>query len=265
MRMVNKRHKVFISYHHDADQAYADKLRELYGGSAIIDKSMYDDLSDLQTDTILNKIRKEHLLDSTVTIVLVGEHTWGRKWVDWEIYASLRPYAERTRNGLVCVYLPNHRNKHFRLMDNIQSGYAVAIKWDKVGGKLIDAIHQAWNNRKRPELINNTRPLRERNAPLEKKNYSSHQENDGCFIATAAFGTPLAPEIDILRWWRDQHLMNKKYGRFLISSYYKHSPSIAESVRKYKLIRAILRKLIRIVIYGLKMKYRETKFDEVMK
>jgi hypothetical protein len=38
-------HKVFISYHHDADQAYADKLRELYGGNAIIDKSMYADLS----------------------------------------------------------------------------------------------------------------------------------------------------------------------------------------------------------------------------
>ena len=99
--MVSQKHKVFISYHHDVDQAYADKLRELYSGNAIIDKSMYEDLSHLQADTILDKIRQEHLLDSTVTVVLVGEYTWGRKWVDWEIYASLRPYAERTRNGLV--------------------------------------------------------------------------------------------------------------------------------------------------------------------
>ena len=73
--MVSKRHKVFISYHHDVDQAYADEIRDLYDGEAIIDKSMYDDFSHLQTDTILNKIRQEHLLDSTVTVVLIGEHT----------------------------------------------------------------------------------------------------------------------------------------------------------------------------------------------
>ncbi len=46
--MVSQKHKVFISYHHATDQAYADKLRKLYGGSAIIDKSMHEDLSHLQ-------------------------------------------------------------------------------------------------------------------------------------------------------------------------------------------------------------------------
>jgi len=163
------RHKVFISYHHDNDQEYADTIRYLYGGKAIIDKSVYDDFSHLQTETILNKIRKEHLLDSTVTIVLVGKHTWGRKWVDWEVYASLRPYAERTRNGLVGVYLPNCKKKHFRLTDNIQSGYAVDLKWGEIEERLIEAVHQAWNNRRRPQYIDNSRPLRKKNAPNNLK------------------------------------------------------------------------------------------------
>ena len=37
--MVSKKHKVFISYHHDVDQTYADEIRDIYGGEAIIDKS----------------------------------------------------------------------------------------------------------------------------------------------------------------------------------------------------------------------------------
>jgi len=112
--MVTKRHKVFISYHHEVDQKYADVLREFYGRlRAIIDKSMYKDLSHFQPETIRKKIRRDHLLDSTVTVVLVGKHTWGRKWVDWEIYSSLRPYAERTVNGLVGVFLPGYRKKYF--------------------------------------------------------------------------------------------------------------------------------------------------------
>lgn len=170
--MVIKRHKVFISYHHDEDQEYADSLREFYGSSkAIIDKSMYEDLSHLQNETILKKIRREHLLDSTITVVLVGKYTWGRKWVDWEIYSSLRPYADRTVNGLVGVYLPEHRKKHFRLTDNINSNYALKIKWEDVETKFIDTVHKAWNRRKKYDLIDNTRPLRQRNAPLEPKQY----------------------------------------------------------------------------------------------
>ena len=63
----------------------------------------YEDMTD---DEILAAIRTEHLKDSTVTIVLIGSETANRKWVDWEIYASLRPYGKRSRNGLLGIYLP---------------------------------------------------------------------------------------------------------------------------------------------------------------
>ena len=165
--MVAYKHKIFISYYHDEDQDYADELTDLYE-DAIIDKSLHGDIGYLQNDTILNKIRKEHLKDSTVTVVLVGMHTYGRKWVDWEIYASLRPYGARTRNGLVAVYLPQHSKKHFRLTDNIRSGYAVKLKWDDLSAEenFIGAVHLAWNRRRRDDLVDNVRTLRERNAPI---------------------------------------------------------------------------------------------------
>ena len=171
--MVSRRHKIFLSYHHDFDQGYAEEIRDLYGRrNAIIDKSLYDDYSHLANDTILKKIRTEHLIDSTVTVVLVGQHTWGRKWIDWEINASLRPYYPRTINGLVGVYLPSARKKHFRLTDNIETGYAIRMKWFDIEDDFIDNVHRAFNNRRRPNIIDNTREIRERNAPLEPKSYT---------------------------------------------------------------------------------------------
>ena len=255
--MVTKRHKVFISYHHDEDQEYADRLRLLYGESkAIIDKSMYDDLSHLQTETILKRIRREHLLDSTVTVVLVGEHTWGRKWIDWEIYSSLRGYGERTVNGLLGVYLPKHRRKHFRLTDNVRSGYAIKIKWEDVETEFIDAVHKAWNGRRRTNLIDNSRPLRERNAPLEPKEYyfSSEEEEEDCFIATAVYGTPYASEIETLRRWRNQRLSKSWGGRKLIHYYCRYSPKIADFIRDREWIKEWMRRslasVLKMVEYG---------------
>lgn len=165
--MVTYKHKIFISYYHKEDQKYAEQLAYIHG-YAIIDKSLYGDFGFLQTKTILDKIRKEHLRDSTVTVVLVGLHTYGRKWVDWEIYASLRPYGERTINGLVGIYLPVHSRKHFRLTDNILSGYAVRMNWKDAqnGDEFINVVHSAWNCRRRNYLIDNSRPLRERNARI---------------------------------------------------------------------------------------------------
>ncbi len=252
--MVSKRHKVFISYYHEDDQEYANDLRDFYGKSkAIIDKSMYRDLSYLQTQTILTKIRREHLLDSTVTVVLVGEHTWGRKWVDWEIDASLRPYAERTINGLVGIYLPNHNPKYFRLTDNIESGYAIALHWDDIEDDFIDAVHTAFNRRRRDDLIDNSRQIRERNAPLKPKQHSPcKEEDDNCFIATATYGTVFARDVVILRNWRDEKLKTTKIGCQLVRIYYKISPPIAKLISGSKNLKTIVRHALNPLVNYLK-------------
>lgn len=163
VKNMTKVHKVFVSYHHGPDQDYVDKLRSIYGKNrSIIDKSMRMDIGNLKMKTILNKIRTEHLRDSSVTVVLVGEETWSRKWVDLEINSSLRPYGGRTVNGLVGIYLPKYSKKEFRLTDNIQSGYAITINWNEIDEKLMDAIHTAYNWRKsKRRLIDNSRSIRE--------------------------------------------------------------------------------------------------------
>lgn len=63
----------------------------------------------------------------------------------------------------------------------------------------------------------------------------------GCFIATAAFGSALAPEVVELRNFRDQILSRVAAGRWLIGQYYKYSPAAADFIRESTLLRSAAR------------------------
>lgn len=63
----------------------------------------------------------------------------------------------------------------------------------------------------------------------------------GCFIATAAFGTPMVEEVRYLRGFRDQYLLTNDPGRAFVRFYYRHSPPIADYLREHDSLRAIVR------------------------
>ena len=62
-----------------------------------------------------------------------------------------------------------------------------------------------------------------------------------CFIATAAYGTPMADEIQILREFRDEYLLTNPLGRALVDLYYKVSPPIAEFITEHPSLKPIVR------------------------
>ena len=172
-------HKVFVSYHHSNDQKKAEYLRTTYGdNNTLLDRSLdesYENMTDIAKISnvlilfsgdadILAAIRQEHLKDSTVTIVLIGSETANRKWIDWEIYSSLRPYGSRSRNGLLGIYLPTAGETPARLQDNIDSGYAVTMEWKNISWQLESKIDEAFNNRGKSDLVRNSRKRRERNS-----------------------------------------------------------------------------------------------------
>ncbi|MBA7691270.1 hypothetical protein ES703_99813 [subsurface metagenome] len=63
----------------------------------------------------------------------------------------------------------------------------------------------------------------------------------GCFIATAAYGTPLHPHLNILREFRDKRLMTNKFGRDLVKLYYKYSLPIARLIARNKALKITVR------------------------
>jgi uncharacterized repeat protein (TIGR01451 family) len=63
----------------------------------------------------------------------------------------------------------------------------------------------------------------------------------GCFIATAAYGTPMAEEVRYLRAFRDEYLQSNSAGRWFVLQYYKYSPSIADYLREHEDLRVLVR------------------------
>jgi hypothetical protein len=63
----------------------------------------------------------------------------------------------------------------------------------------------------------------------------------GCFIATAAFGSPMELHVQILRDFRDRYLLNFKLGQNFVKLYYKISPPIADTISKNEALRTIAR------------------------
>lgn len=64
-----------------------------------------------------------------------------------------------------------------------------------------------------------------------------------CFVATAAYGSPLAPEVILLSNFRDEVLISSKLGRAFVKVYYHVSPPLASLIAKDESLRAVTRRL----------------------
>lgn len=105
--------KVFISFH-QADKAEVDDFiarwaeREGLFIPKVLGTSYNDDLINSgNPEYVMSQIRSRYLVDSTVTMVLVGKCTHSRRYVDWELKASLRQGEKYTPNGVMGIVLPS--------------------------------------------------------------------------------------------------------------------------------------------------------------
>jgi len=71
--------------------------------------------------------------------------------------------------------------------------------------------------------------------------YMTLQGSHGCFVATAAFGTPAARQIQVLRSFRDTRLLATGLGRSFLRFYERHSPALADAIRNRPLLRSLAR------------------------
>lgn len=163
------KHKIFISYHHHGDQAYYDAFSQAFHDhyDVIYDNSLEREIDSGDVDYVMRRIRENYIMGSSCTIVLVGKETWGRKYVDWEIQATLDKH-----HGLIGVQLPtaprfadNTIRVPDRLLDNIRSGFALWLSWQQImAGAAQLEQYVASAKARSTNLITNTRQHCLRNA-----------------------------------------------------------------------------------------------------
>ena len=65
--------------------------------------------------------------------------------------------------------------------------------------------------------------------------------SSGCFIATVAFGSPLAGQVEILRQFRDRYLLTNNPGQKFVAWYYRNGPAVANYIQDKPLTKAAIR------------------------
>ncbi len=78
--------------------------------------------------------------------------------------------------------------------------------------------------------------------------YDMEQKRQGCFIATAAYGTPFSQEINVLRRFRDSYLVHREWGQEIVNMYYTISPPIANIIEKDDNLRKIVRTCLKPLV-----------------
>jgi hypothetical protein len=148
------RHKCFISYHRvdeEAVLAFKDQFDDAEDAFIFRGQSMPEDLINSSDDEyVIGEIRRRFLADSSVTIVLVGRCTWSRKFVDWEVQASLRQPAGGLPNGLLAIVLDQLQRSNpaptlpERVKSNVESGYARYHWYPSNGDELTGWVDDAY-------------------------------------------------------------------------------------------------------------------------
>ncbi len=160
--------KVFVSYHHERDQFWFNHFTIQFseGYEVFEDRSLDEEVNSDDLEYVNRLIREDYIRGSSVTIVLCGNETWKRRFVDWEIASTLH-YEHALLGILIPGTTVGPERKYLipdRLYDNVQSGYAFfTVQWPSGPDQLKAIIEAALREGVLKSLIRNERVKMRRN------------------------------------------------------------------------------------------------------
>ncbi len=153
---------VFISFHQENEyevtvfcERYADYFNEMKKVGISTEGDDYaKKIESGDAEYVMRKIREDYIAGTTCTIVLLGKCTWARRYVDWEIAATLRNNKDDPRGGLIGVQLgaaheagalqlPPRLDLNVDSKNGVQVGYARAYSTPKSDGTIATWVEDA--------------------------------------------------------------------------------------------------------------------------
>jgi hypothetical protein len=79
---------------------------------------------------------------------------------------------------------------------------------------------------------------------IQVDQFMAQEFKGGCFIVTAAYGSPIGPELDSFRNFRDEVLLSSALGSTIVQVYYLLSPPLASIISRSHRCKALVRKFV---------------------
>lgn len=156
---------VFLSYHHADHDEVAQFIQLVEGQFADVRAVGVSDGDDFinsrDDDFVIARVREKYVAGTAATIVLLGASTWSRRYVDWEIAATMHDDTSDSSGGLLGVRLPStDRLHHVRLPSRLEANvcrpgggptYAECHDWPATGNDVAFWVEQALFRRDRSD------------------------------------------------------------------------------------------------------------------
>jgi len=120
-------------------------------------------------------------------------------------------------------------------------GYSDSYQPTETGSWSVDA---SWEGDEKYEAASS----QQTSFTVEEEKEPTEEEKKGCIIATATYGSELSPEVQFLRGFRDNTVLNTFAGRNFMAAfnawYYSFSPTIASAIAVNKVLQGVMKILL---------------------
>lgn len=139
--------RIFVSFHQRDEYevaVFCQRYSQFFDGIRTLGVSADGDeyaqrIDSGDSEYVMRRIREKYIAGTSCTVVLIGKCTWARRYVDWEIAATLRNHKDDPRGGLVAVQLPSAAENHWttlppRLQRNVVQENGVEVGYARFYG-----------------------------------------------------------------------------------------------------------------------------------
>jgi hypothetical protein len=126
---------IFLSFHQEDEieaNVWSRRFAQYFNDIRTLGLDEFGDdfakhINSSDGDYVMRQIREKAIAGTSCTVVLIGKCTWARRYVDWEIAATLRNFDDSARGGLIGVRLPSAKQHGWnRLPARLETNIATA-------------------------------------------------------------------------------------------------------------------------------------------